>query len=204
MSFSTILFTEKGRALQAKALAGAALNFTKIAMGSGSLGGQNQITLTKLIEPKVVLTITDIKRNSNYAEVKGTFTNQDISTGFYWREIGLFAQDPDIGEILYSYGNAGTLAEYIPPQSSEIIEKVVNLTAIVGDAANVTASINESLVFATKADVAEKWEVVISDTLPEVNDRKGNTLYFKITDTVNQGVSSNIVVSPNMGLKIEK
>ena len=204
MSFSTILFTEKGRALQAKALAGAALNFTKIAMGSGSLGGQNQITLTKLIEPKVVLTITDIKRNSYYAEVKGTFTNQDISTGFYWREIGLFAQDPDIGEILYSYGNAGTLAEYIPPQSSEIIEKVVNLTAIVGDAANVTASINESLVFATKADVAEKWEVVISDTLPEVNDRKGNTLYFKITDTVNQGVSSNIVVSPNMGLKIEK
>ena len=204
MSFSTILFTEKGRALQAKALAGAALNFTKIAMGSGSLGGQNQITLTKLIEPKVILNISDIRRNTNYAEIKGTFTNQDISTGFYWREIGLFAQDPDIGEILYCYGNAGTLAEYIPPQSSEIIEKVVNLTAIVGDAANVTATINESLVFATKADVAEKWEIVISDKLPEVSDRKENTLYFKITDTVNQGVSNNIVVSPTMGLKIEE
>ncbi|WMJ88853.1 phage tail-collar fiber domain-containing protein [Anaerocolumna sp. MB42-C2] len=204
MSFSTILFTEKGRALQAKALAGAALNFTKIAMGSGTLGGQNQITLTKLIEPKVILTISDIRRNTNYAEIKGTFTNQDISTGFYWREIGLFAQDPDIGEILYCYGNAGTLAEYIPPQSSEIIEKVVNLTAIVGDAANVTATINESLFFATKADVAEKWEIVISDKLPEVSDRKENTLYFKITDTVNQGVSNNIVVSPTMGLKIEE
>ncbi|MGB8452719.1 MAG: phage tail protein [Anaerocolumna sp.] len=153
MSFSTILFTEKGRALQAKALAGTALNFTKLAMGSGSLGGQNQITLTGLIEPKVTLNITQIKRDTNYATIKGTFNNQDISTGFYWRELGLFAQDPDIGEILYCYGNAGTLAEYIPPQTSEIIEKVVSISAIIGDATNVTATIDESLIFATKPEL---------------------------------------------------
>ena len=153
MSFSTILFTEKGRALQAKAQAGTALNFTKLAMGSGSLGGQSQITLTALIDPKVILSINEIKRKPNYATIKGIFSNQDISTGFYWREIGLFAQDPDIGEILYCYGNAGTLAEYIPPQSSEIIEKVVSITAMIGDAATVTASIDESLVYVTKPEL---------------------------------------------------
>lgn len=153
MSFSTLLFTEKGRALQAKALAGVPLQFTHISMGSGSLDGQSPVTLVSLIDPKVTLNIAEIKRDSNYATVKGNFSNADISTGFYWREIGVFAQDPDKGEILYCYGNAGSLAEYIPPQSSEIIEKVVGISVIVGDATAVSARINETLVYATKADI---------------------------------------------------
>jgi len=153
MSFSTLLFTEKGRALQAKALAGINLNFTSIAMGSGSLGTASQITLTALIEPKVTLSIAEIKRDSNYASIKGNFSNADISTGFYWREIGIFAQDPDLGEILYCYGNAGTLAEYITPQTSGIIEKVVGISVIIGNVTNISANINETLVFATKDDI---------------------------------------------------
>ncbi len=155
MSFSTVLFTEKGRALQAKAMAGTPLNFTKIAMGSGSLGGQSQIALTNLIEPKVILNISSISRDSNYATVKGIFNNADITTGFYWRELGVFAMDPDAGEILYCYGNAGALAEYIPPQTSEILEKVVSLSAIVGNASNVTATINQSIVYASRDEVEE-------------------------------------------------
>lgn len=159
MSFSTILFTEKGRALQSKALAGAALIFTRIGMGSGSLGGQSQITLTNLIEQKVSLNITQIKKNGNYATIESSFRNVSISTGFYWREIGIFASDPDIGEILYCYGNAGTLAEYIPPQTSEIIEKVVRISAMVGDAVNISAVI-DSAVFATKKDLEDKVDKV--------------------------------------------
>ena len=155
MSFSTVLFTERGRALQAKALAGTPLNFTKIAMGSGTLGGQSQIALTNLIEPKVVLNISSISRDSNYATIKGIFNNADISTGFYWRELGVFAMDPGVGEILYCYGNAGALAEYIPPQTSEIMEKVVSLSAIVGNASSVTATINQSIVYASREEVEE-------------------------------------------------
>ncbi|WOO34959.1 hypothetical protein R2R35_14250 [Anaerocolumna sp. AGMB13020] len=152
MSFSTILFTEKGRALQSKVLAGAALNFTRIGMGSGSLGGQSQIALNNLIDQKVSLNVTQVSKSGSYAVVEGNFRNADISTGFYWRELGIFAQDPDIGEILYCYGNAGSLAEYIPPQSSEIVEKVVGLSVIVGDTANVTL-LTDSTAFATKAEV---------------------------------------------------
>ncbi|WFR55345.1 phage tail protein [Anaerocolumna sp. AGMB13025] len=192
MSFSTILFTEKGRALQAKAQAGTTLNFTKLAMGSGSLGGQSQITLTALIDPKVILPINEIKRKPNYATIKGIFSNQDISTGFYWREIGLFAQDPDIGEILYCYGNAGTLAEYIPPQTSEIIEKVVSITAMIGDAATVTASIDESLVYVTKPEldaVSQKADQAFQSASnpPKVNNHTVESdvpANAKFTDTV--------------------
>lgn len=203
MSFSKVLFTEKGRALQAKSVAGAALHFTKISMGSGSLGSQSQITLNGLIEPKVTIPILGIERNINYATIKGIFDNQSISTGFYWRELGVFAEDPNIGEILYCYGNAGALAEYIPSQSSQIIEKTISIPVIVGDAVNVTAQL-DPLGYATKAEVSDKWEIFISESLPEVSERKEKTLYFKVTDTVSQGTNSNIVVSPTMGLKIEK
>ncbi len=203
MSFSKVLFTEKGRELQAKAVAGAVLHFTKIAMGSGELGGQPQANLNELIDPKVTIPILDIKRNSNYATVIGIFDNQSISTGFYWRELGVFAEDPDLGEILYCYGNAGALAEYIPAQSSQIIEKTISIPVIVGDAVNVTAQI-DPLGYATKAEVSDKWEIFISESLPEVSERKEKTLYFKVTDTVSQGTNGNIVVSPTMGLKIEE
>lgn len=201
MSFSTILFTTKGRALQSKVLAGAVLNFTRIGMGSGSLGGQSQITLNTLIDPKAYLSISQVKKSGNYATVEGNFNNTDLNTGFYWREIGVFALDPDIGEILYCYGNAGSLAEYIPAQSSEIVEKIVGVSVIVGDTANVTVQLDPT-AFATKAEVGAKWDIYISNVIPEVSQRKENTLYFKITDTISQGVNSNIIVSPNMGLKI--
>lgn len=209
MSFSTILFTEKGRALQAKALAGATLQFTKLAMGSGSLGGQSPITLTTLIEPKIVLPISEISRDTNHVTLKGNFENSDIGIGFYWREMGVYAQDPDIGEVLYCYGNAGILAEYIPPQTSEIIEKVVSISVIVGAAASVSAVINESLIFASKKDLEQVYQSAaklhIAENLPEINERKSNTLYLKITDTVSQGIVNNsIIVSPTMGIKIEK
>lgn len=201
MSFSTILFTEKGRALQSKALAGAALNFTRIGMGAGSLTGQSQITLNNLIDPKVFITISQIKKAGTYATVEGYFTNADVGTGFSWREIGIFAQDPNLGEILYCYGNAGSLAEYIPPQSTEIVEKVISISVIIGDAANVTIK-TDPAAYATKLELLTKWELYISNVIPEVSQRKENTLYFKITDTISQGVNSNIIVSPNMGLKI--
>ncbi len=172
MSFSTILFTDKGRALQSKALAGASLNFTKIVMGSGNLGGQSQITLSAVIEPKVNLSITSLQHKSNYATVKGVFSNSDISEGFYWREIGVYAQDPDLGEILYCYGNAGALAEYIPSQSSEIIEKVVSVSLIVGNVTSVSATLDESLVYVSK----EYLEDVESDLRAKVAGGTGTAI----------------------------
>lgn len=200
MSFATVLFTTKGRALQSKSLAGTALRFTRIGMGAGSLGGQSQVTLNAMIDPKVYINVNKVEKSSNYAIVEGNFLNSDVSTGFYWRELGIYAYDPDLGEILYCYGNAGALAEYIPPQSEEIVEKVVRLSVIVGDNANITVQ-TELAAFATKKELLTKWEIYISEGIPEIGQRKDNTLYFKITDTITQGGNSNIIVSPTMGLK---
>lgn len=156
-NFGGLQFTNKGRNLKAKAEAGAPLVFTKIKIGSGSLGGQSISTLNDLITPIKTLDITKCKPLSDGTAVIGTsFNNNDLVTGFYWRELGLFATDPDLGEILYCYGNMGATAEYIPPGGGpDIVEKSVDIIAIIGTATSVSAVINESLVYVTKTEIED-------------------------------------------------
>lgn len=157
MSFGSIIFTNLGLALQQKAELGAALSFTKIGLGDGELGSQTIPELTALIHEVKTLDINKLKMLTNgTVAIGGMLSNQNISTGFYWRELALFATDPDVGEILYCYGNAGALAEYIPAGGTEIVEKQIDVLAIIGNAANVSAVINESLVWETPAGAQEK------------------------------------------------
>jgi len=160
MSFGLIAFTNRGKALQAKAQAGAQLNFTRIAVGDGQLSGQAIADITDLVhEVKSISLNKFMVLPGGKAVVGGVLSNQDIITGFWWREVGVFAKDPDIGEILYCYGNAGELAEYIPsPGGSEILEKQVDIVSIIGNASNVSAEIDQSLVYETPAGAQAKAE----------------------------------------------
>ena len=62
-------------------------------------------------------------------------------SGFYFREIGFFANDPDEGEIMFAYQNAGSLAEYIAAASSEVIEKTIGATFTFSDSVTVTVDV---------------------------------------------------------------
>ena len=62
-------------------------------------------------------------------------------SGFYFREIGFFASDPDEGEIMFAYQNAGSLAEYIAAASSEVIEKTIGATFTFSDSVTVTVDV---------------------------------------------------------------
>jgi hypothetical protein len=152
-AFGGLILTNKGRNLQLKAQTGKPLNFTRIALGDGTLGGTSILDLNALRNERKSLNITKLKvLGDGKVVVGGVFSNSDITTGFYWREIGLFAMDPDIGEILYSYGNSGNNAEFIPAGGgADIVEKTIDLITIVGNAANVSATIEQSLVFAQSA-----------------------------------------------------
>jgi len=154
-AFGGLTLTNKGIALQAKAQAGAELHYTRVAIGDGFLGGQSIATLTDLISEKKSLDITKLRVLGQGRAVIGTvLTNQDITTGFYFREIGIFADDPDEGEILYAYANAGNNAEHIPPGGGpDVVEKHIDSIVAVGQAPNVTAVIDQSLVFATLKDM---------------------------------------------------
>lgn len=159
MSFTAPSFTDEGKALQAKAQAGTALKFTKMQLGDGELGSQAIAAMTGLVNPLITVGISDVKAGNNYATVKSNFSNSKLTTGFYWREIGVFAADPEKpndrnSDILYCYANAGSLAEYIPAAGSEIVEKIISIPCIIGDAENVSAEL-ESGIYATKAELKE-------------------------------------------------
>ncbi|WP_438449423.1 phage tail-collar fiber domain-containing protein, partial [Gorillibacterium sp. sgz5001074] len=158
-------FTNKGLALQAKAQAGTELQFTRVGIGDGSLGAQQVVNLNTLVSQKMSLPITKLKpQTGGKAAVGFSFTNQSVSTGFYFREIGLFAQDPQDGEILYCYANAGSGAEFIAAGGgAEVVEKAIDIIAVVGSATSVTATINSSLVYASQQDLTDHKTVATLD-----------------------------------------
>lgn len=146
MSFSSgPIFTSAGRELHARAIAGAPLTFTRMEMGDGSRGSAPIESLTALVHSVASVNISGLRHSGNYATIVGMFTNSDLTVGFNWNEIGLFAADPDhpndrSQDILYCYQDAAGNPDYIPASNSELITKRISIAAIVSNAATVTAT----------------------------------------------------------------
>lgn len=147
-AFPKMTLTNAGQALQTKVLAGATLTFTRIALGDGQLNGQPIAPLTALISQKATVEVDSVRVvNTSTAQVAGFFSNADISTGFWWRETGVFAQDPDVGEILYGYTNAGDAGDYIPTVADNRVEKYIFCSTAVASATTVDITIPSSDTF---------------------------------------------------------
>lgn len=146
--------TAAGLIVLAKGMAGEPIKYTKIVLGDGYIPeGKTPRTVTGVVSPKAIIDITKLKVNGDgTVAVGGIFSNDQIISGFYYRELGLYAEDPENGEILYCYGNAGDLAEWIPPTGgATIVEKTIDIVTVVGAATNVTAYIPAD-AYATKED----------------------------------------------------
>ncbi|QKS70266.1 phage tail protein [Paenalkalicoccus suaedae] len=170
-AFGKLTLTNRGRNLQSKAQTGVELNYTRIKIGNGNLGSSSILNLNDLISVVRSLDISKLAVQTGGRAVVGTtLTNQEITTGFYFRELGVFAQDPDLGEILYCYGNAGALAEYIPPTGEDIVEKAIDIVTIVGNAQNVTAQIDNSLIFETPSGAQEKATAALESAKQYADD----------------------------------
>lgn len=99
-------------------------------------------------------------------EIKVTY-NMD---GFYWREVAVFALDPDVGEIMFAYQNAYALAENIKSASSGIIEKVIGASFVISSDVNIDVDVNESLVFMTLSQGQYKTEILEEAQTLDVED----------------------------------
>ncbi len=155
MAFNTLTITDKGVTLQAKVLGGATLTFTKAQSGSGTLPGGTDITaMTALVAPEqdiVIASVTPSVPNKLTARID--FTNDGLEAGYYWREIGLFADDPDDGEILYAYSNAGDEGTFIPAEGDGVTEQIVDLVTLIANVMSVTVEVDNSLAHPVWADL---------------------------------------------------
>lgn len=129
--------------------------FTKIAIGDGALTNQNIETLTALIRQKQespIHIVTD--KGAGLADVSAVITNAGLSTGYYARELGVFAKVGDTGqEKLFAYTNAGANASYSPADGS-LDEKLITVTFKIGTGATLKVALN-SQVYLTLGNLEE-------------------------------------------------
>lgn len=147
--------TQAGINLMGKAIGGATIQFTKLVLGDGEMTGEI-LDLQGVVSPKQNVDVTRIERNDNQCTVGGELLTSAVKQGFFWREAGLYAMDPDVGEILYNYAYS-TKPDYIAASDSGMMEEIlVSMVATVGSNTNVDVTIDDSMVFATKKVVDKK------------------------------------------------
>jgi len=153
--FRGTILTQRGRNLLAKAQTGTTLTFTKIKLGDGLWPSNTDPTqLNDLVSPKLNLPIQEIRVvGDGTVRLRFVLTNTGLSQGFFMREIGIYAQDPDIGEILYAVAYAGDRADFIPADGITKVENVVDIYTVIANAQNVTAVISDTVALATKQDI---------------------------------------------------
>lgn len=145
--WSGAIMTNKGRELQAKVEANMCkLNFSKMKAGTGSLpAGTTPESLLDLVEPKQVLGIKtlDVSENHDMAVVSTAISNVELEQGYYVREIGLYAMDPDAGEILFAYAS-DSAPEYLPSNEASASTIVIDFNMYIGitNSTEVTAVID--------------------------------------------------------------
>lgn len=115
--FSKLVITSKGQALIAKMLAGSGnVEFTKICASSTQYTENQLQALIALSGIQQTSLISKITRTNDVAiKVEAAFTNTGLKSGYYMRTLGLYALDPDVGEILYAATVETSGNCYMPP-----------------------------------------------------------------------------------------
>ena len=185
-----IVLTSAGEALLAKVPAGEAVPVTRWQIGKGALTAGSRLYRTSVVDPVEYRPLFQVSNEGNTATVLGQFTNQGLESGFSFEELGLLAQDPDAGEVLFAYGNAFGDGEDIQPGTEQLREFIFGTELTFSGAANVTAEIDQSLVFIPLAQKGEPGGVATLDDggkvpeeqLPEMNYEPAGSVEEHNTD----------------------
>ncbi len=168
------------------------LEFTKVATGSGSytedevLDGATALKQQMQVFPISSVTVVDPQT----IKLVSVISNKDLQSAYYIREIGVFATDPDEGEILYSLAVAyPDKADYMPAYDGAAPVTIgLDTYQAVSNSENVTIRADTG-AYASAEDLkklAERFETHIRDN-PRVmfgsadTDITENTVLF-ITD----------------------
>lgn len=183
------ILTNAAQELISKVLSGKTLNFTRMAIGDGfSYDTTAAKNYTALVNEVLSIDITKKETlSASNVKITSAFKNTDAQKEFYYREVGLYAQDPDTGlEILYAYGNRNDAAEFITPSGSNVVTKQLAFIISVGDSAKVTFNVNAG-VYALQEDVT-----TLQANLRELNSTKANDVETKQAIAVEQARINNL------------
>ena len=153
--FSKLVITNDGQVLLAKMIAGTGdVGFTKVCTSSTQYTLAQLEALSALTDIKQTSLVANIKRTNEVAvKIEAVYTNAELKTGYYMRTLGLYANDPDKGEILYAVTIETSGNCYMPPYNSVTVTSAyIQLITTVGNADNVSLNVSPG-VYATIGDI---------------------------------------------------
>lgn len=193
--FKQAVITEKGLHLNTKIQAGLCnAHFTKAAIGSGIWESADDLsTATSLISQRMEEAFQDIAVvDKDKVLLTSAFPNSSVQTRFNVTELGIFAADPDEGEILYSISICDEAdADLMPTQYGGSVTFIYKNYITIWNAAEVT--INTSGAFALADDVGNKDDLITIDK--ETLVRAINELAGKVAWIENNALFTSIYTS---------
>lgn len=165
--------TDAGRYLIARLLTGATLSITKIMVGTGRVpDGVRLAAVEDLYETVAQATSNVPYCAGGIAHLTVEYNNSlngGLETGFWLREIGIFALDPVAGEILLAYATLGDYPQFVPPYSEALGVDVRRFpfAFAIGENRDVVVSFQSGL-WMTADDVRSYYEDVLS---PDIEAR---------------------------------
>lgn len=154
--FLPLQLTNAGRDMLTQGRAGHVLTFTKVAIGDGTSTGSTIDNLTALKSHKLFIAIAKNETvHAGQMRLQFRVNNKVITSGFYFREIGLYAKVDNGEEKLYAYTTCGDKARMIYDNTYPIQERVINIDTVTDNAVNVKVVLDWSIVYATKKDIVD-------------------------------------------------
>lgn len=163
MELASFIITNKGQALMAKLMQGTGTcDFTNIRLSSQVYSDAQIPGLTSLANVKQTAPVTKkTVINSTSIQIEGAVDNTQLATGYNIQTIGIYATDPDDGEILYAAARAIT-AGYMPPYNGITVSGgVFKFVITVGASSQVTLTVDPA-GYASIADI-QSLEAEVSD-----------------------------------------
>ena len=143
--WNDMILTQKGLNLQAKVEAGKCeLELLRVELGSGTPEeAENIQELTALKKHEINVGISDkTPKDGGICTITGIITNQDVNIGFYAKEMGVIAKDPDAGEILYMYATDNN-PDFVPAKTSKyVVNASYNIDVAISNAEMINATID--------------------------------------------------------------
>lgn len=143
--FSRLILTQKGQELLSKIMIGmGGIQFTKVRTSAQKYEIGELEKLTELSEIKQVVSVSNLVRTSPSAiKVEALFTNTGLAEGYYLRSMGLYAIDPDWGEILYAVTVEQTGSCYLPSYNGITVSGIqTQLVTCVGNAEKISLEVD--------------------------------------------------------------
>lgn len=153
-------FTGKGLILSSKLASGDVLTITRVLAGSGQTA--NPAKAIALSQVKQTLAVNTPVHNGNTAVIPATLAAAHASANYTLTELGVYAKDPDEGEILYKVYRLDTPVEVV---SGSAMVLRFYLEETVSEAANVTVLCSPAGLI-TETDFAPVKNVVHKTNAP--------------------------------------